>query len=176
MNDTSDWIRSQEKTDEVQYGSNNDGRVNRYRSWKHPPQGWVKCNYDRSFLGADQNAKAGWIVRDNRGTYLGLGQAEAKKVSSAIEAEFQALIISMQNCWCRGYRNIIFGSDSRNVVALVNKLSLNFGLFNWTREVWSWMTKFDDISFTWVPREGNKPADMLATRNLTNQEIFIYHP
>ncbi|CAA7055911.1 unnamed protein product [Microthlaspi erraticum] len=118
----------------------------------------------------------GWLDCSRyRGTYLGSGQAEAKKVSSAIEAEFQALIISMQNCWCQGYRHIIFEGDSRNVVDLVNKSSLNFGLFNWIREVWSWMSKFEDISFTWVPREGNKAADLLATRNLTNHSNFIYH-
>ncbi|CAA7051877.1 unnamed protein product [Microthlaspi erraticum] len=174
MNDASEWIRAQEMTQEAQHQSNNDGREFRHRLWI-TIQGWVKCNYDGSFRGEDHNAKAGWIVRDDRGTYLGSGQAEAKKVSSAIEAEFQALIISMQNCWCQGYRHIIFEGDSRNVVNLVNNSSLNFVLFNWIREVWSWMAKFKDIAFTWVPREGNQAADLLATRNLPNHTNFVYH-
>lgn len=81
----------------------------------------------------------------------------------------------MQNCWIRGYRRVIFEGDCKNLVDLVNNVSLLYGLYNWIREVWRWKEKFDEIYFAWVPRDGNTVADLLATRRMPELTSSICH-
>ncbi|CAA7017010.1 unnamed protein product [Microthlaspi erraticum] len=88
---------------------------------------------------------------------------------------------SLSQCRIVGVKvicHIIFEGDSRNVVNLVNNSSLNFVLFNWIREVWSWMAKFKDIAFTCVPREGNQAAETCWRQEIfqTIQALFIILP
>lgn len=91
MNDTADWLRSQTYDKRPQQeSSRGEGRTTNQR-WERPPQGLVKCNYDGSFSVRDQSSKAGLIIREGRGYYMGTGQGKINKTSCAIEAEFQAL-------------------------------------------------------------------------------------
>lgn len=68
----------------------------------------------------------GWIIRDERGIYLGAEQAKGFSNSTALESEFQALIIAMQNCWVKGYTRVIFEGDCKSLVDILNKNSINF--------------------------------------------------
>lgn len=45
--------------------------------WKKPPQMWIKCNYDGSFV-KNHPAKAGWIIHNDHKNLLGAGQAQGK--------------------------------------------------------------------------------------------------
>lgn len=143
--------------------------------WKRPPNGWLKCNYDGAFHNHNDKSSAGWILRDDTGAYRGSGHAADAKPNSALEGEFQALIMAMQQAWIKGHRKIIFEGDCKNLVDLVNNGSLNFGVYNWIREVWYWKSKFDSILFTWVPRNANRAADCLAKRKLTSSQNSMFY-
>lgn len=91
--------------------------------WKRPPTGWLKCNYDGSFHSHSEKSNAGWIIRDDTGAYRGSGHAADDKPNSALEGEFQALIMAMQQAWIKGHRNIIFEGDCKDLVNLVNNVS-----------------------------------------------------
>lgn len=119
--------------------------------------------------------KAGWIARDENGINIGSGQATGRKFRSALESEFQALIIAMQNAWCKGYKRIIFEGDNQEMINLLNGTTLIFEVFNWLREVRFWENKFDEIKFSWIPRSLNHPTDILVKSDIPNNVYFYYH-
>ncbi|KAL0669271.1 hypothetical protein Bca4012_031975 [Brassica carinata] len=86
----------------------------------------------------------------------------------------------MQNSRSKGYTWIIFEGDSKVLVDLITKKSINFGLYNYIRDIWRWSAKFEDIKFYWIPRENNKAADTLPTQALLVDPIrlsfiHLYH-
>ncbi|CAA7045230.1 unnamed protein product [Microthlaspi erraticum] len=146
------------------------GTGNRNFRWTRPPQGWMKCNFNAG----NANSNAGWIIRDSNGVFKGCGYARNDKPTSALEGELQALIVAMQSTWRRGYRKIIFEGDCKQLVDLMNKDSLHFGLYNWLVEAWFWKTKFEEARIAWVPREANRVADKLAKQNIPSSSMFTF--
>lgn len=59
-------------------------------------------------------------IYDSNGEYKGADQASRNKAKNALESEFQDLIISMQNCWGKGYRRVHFESDCLKMIEIVN--------------------------------------------------------
>ncbi|CAG7898491.1 unnamed protein product [Brassica rapa] len=43
------------------------------------------------------------------------------RTTSALESEFQALLVAMQNAWSKGYRRIIFEGDCQPLANLVSE-------------------------------------------------------
>ncbi|KAG7564560.1 Ribonuclease H-like superfamily, partial [Arabidopsis suecica] len=98
-----------------------------------------------------------------------------KQQCNALESEFQALIISMQNCWSKGYTRVCFEGDNKEVEELLNGNKLNFGMFNWIREVRIWRSRFTDCQFRWCHRSSNVPADLLAKHQIPFNSSFYFH-
>lgn len=162
-NDATEYLNSQENYLEFQKNSARATPVsNRQGLWKRPPYGWIKCNFDGSFRNRHAKSSAGWVLRDNNGVHRGSGQAMDDKETSALEGEFQALIIAMQNAWIHGHRKIIFEGDCKQLVDLMNKVTLNFAMYNWLLEAWYWQNKCHEAIITWIPREENRVAHKLA--------------
>lgn len=135
-------------------------------------------NFDGSFISPTLPSKAGWVIRDDQSTYKGAGQGKGFTIS-ALEAEFQALIMPMQQCWCRGFTKVVFEGDNRKMMDILNAKVLNFGTYNWTREVRWWTTKFKEVMFRWIKRTGNDVADKLAKADIPNDasyEFYYYIP
>ena len=83
----------------IRRGSNDyRGAIPHIRQWKRPPPGWIKCNVDASFVNSEVPSKAGWILRDDRATYRGAGQAIGRCVDTALESELHGILIGMQQC------------------------------------------------------------------------------
>ena len=108
------------------------------QAWKRPRVGYHKCNFDGSSMNATSLSKAGWVVRDERGTFRFAGQALGNMILNAMEAEFQALIIAMQHCWSLSYTKVIFEGDNQKMMDILNNKVLHFCMYNWTREVRWW--------------------------------------
>lgn len=100
--------------------------------WTKPPIGWMKCNYDGSYLN-NQQTKSWWIIRVVTGCYKGAAQATGGHLLSALECEFQALIMALQHVWSKGYRKFVFEGDYKQVMGLMNRQILHFGNFSWIR-------------------------------------------
>ncbi|CAH2051452.1 unnamed protein product [Thlaspi arvense] len=66
---------------------------------------------------------------------MGGGQATTTMVSNALESEAQALIITMQHCWSKGYKQVMFLGDSQVLKNLIDKKELQFGMINWLRDI-----------------------------------------
>lgn len=71
-------------------------------TWRKLPSRFVKCNYDCIFKQNKESSQAAWIIRDSDGFYLRIGQSRSNRCKSPLEAELQALLITMQHVWSRG--------------------------------------------------------------------------
>lgn len=63
--------------------------------WKRPPKDWIKCNTDGSFHNSDTLSQAGWVLRDETGTYKGAVQTVGKKVQNVLESELQSILMAL---------------------------------------------------------------------------------
>lgn len=117
--DAQEWKEAEKMQDESLMYKKHPASQNKHR-WKRPPEGWMKCNVDGSFLNENMISKAGWIVRDDTGSYRGAVQAEGKIVHTSLESELQAILMALQFCWIKGYRRIIIEGDNQKAMQLLN--------------------------------------------------------
>lgn len=96
------------------------------------------------------------------GVFRGAGQATSLYLGNALESEFQSLLYAIQNAWTRGFRKVIFEGDNKILYQILTKSRASFAMFNWLKEVQSWIPYFDEIQFVWTSRKTNTPADILA--------------
>lgn len=156
-------------------GSGVVGRHARQRShWTRPSEGWVKCNVDGSFIQNSLPSQAGWIYRDNRGTYRGVVQAMGGQVQNPLECELQAILMAIQHSWSLGYQKVIVESDCKKAIDILTSKTLHFGLYNWIREIKWWCQRIEAVQFKWINREANRVADKLAISSVQNVS-FIFH-
>ena len=142
--------------------------------WTKPPQGWHKCNYDGTY-NAGLQSKGGWIIRDERGTYLGAGHGIGGLTNNALESELHALIMAMQSCWVKGYKKIVFEGDNKEAGEILNDKISNFAAFNWLRDIRHWRHKFEDCRFVWTRRDCNMAADTLAKEDLPQRLRSLFY-
>ncbi|KAL0730721.1 hypothetical protein Bca4012_026815 [Brassica carinata] len=147
----------------------------RMNAWKRPTTGYIKCNYDGAFSSTNQQAQAGWIIRDVNGSFLGAGQATVHLPQNALESELQAALFALMNCWCKGYTHVILEGDNQNVIKLINKEMVNIEVLNWLRDIWRWGMKFQAIQHVWTNRESNGCADKLAKHTIPFTNSFYFH-
>uniref|UniRef100_A0A494G9K2 Reverse transcriptase domain-containing protein n=1 Tax=Solanum lycopersicum TaxID=4081 RepID=A0A494G9K2_SOLLC len=65
--------------------------------WRRPEAGWIKCNYDGSYIQHLQRTSGTWIIRNELGHYKGAGKIQGTQATSALEAECNSLISAMQH-------------------------------------------------------------------------------
>ena len=129
---------------------------------------------------------AGWVIRDSNGYYLVAGQAKGNKVHNALESEIQALLIAMQFCRSKGYKKIIFEGDNKKIIDIfffrkkkiidiLTKERLHFDVHNWIREMIWWSSKFEEVQYHWIGREGSTVADQLAKKQLPKNISYVFH-
>ena len=112
------------------------------------------------------------MIHGDYGEYKGAGHAKGNMVSSPLEAEYNALIVAMQQCWIRGYTKVIFEGDNKKMIDNLQSRKLQFGLYNWVREARWWSRQFQEVEFKWINRAGNEVADKLA--NMDTLELFEF--
>lgn len=114
---------------------NNITTVQTQGHWRRPPQGWIKCNTDGSFINEETLTTVGWIVRDSNGTYRGVAQAIGKRVQRPLESELQAILMALQHCWSISYRKVIMEIDCKTAKEILQDNKFHFPVYNWTKYI-----------------------------------------
>jgi ribonuclease HI len=131
----------------------------------HPDK--VKVFGDGGSRGNPGPSASGFVIMDmednilvDRGVYLG--------VTTNNQAEYTSLKLALEECLKMGVREVEVYMDS---LLVVNQMKGSFKVRN--RDLWpihdaikQLAAKFDDISFSHVPREFNKLADAAVNRAL----------
>ena len=140
----------------------------------HPDK--VKVFGDGGSRGNPGPSASGFVILDmednvlvDKGIYLG--------VTTNNQAEYTALRLALEECQKMGVKQVDVYMDS---LLVVNQLKGIFKVKN--RDLWpiydaikTLATKFDEISFSHVPREFNKLADAAVNRAL-DEELGITAP
>lgn len=146
-----------------------------HKFWRKPPDGWIKCNVDGSFLRNTVESKAGWVLRNDRGVNMGAVQCVGRKVQSPLESEMHAILMAIQYCWGKVYKKVIIESDCKKAIDILQNRALHFDLYNWTREIHWWQSKMQELKIQWIPREANGVADKLAKGHKPGAPSFVFH-
>ncbi|CAL2227337.1 unnamed protein product [Prunus armeniaca] len=94
----------------------NDGH--RVVRWSPPPTSVYKINIDASWVSCTLQAGLGVVVRNSAGIFMG-GCCVTRLASSAIEAEAHATLKGIKLAVERGFPNVVFESDSNELVQSV---------------------------------------------------------
>ncbi|GAU47116.1 hypothetical protein TSUD_98930 [Trifolium subterraneum] len=84
--------------------------------WTLPPDGWQKCNVDAGFHDDVGKKSVGWCIRDSSSQFVLAGTFWLHGRFSIIEGEAIALMEAMKEVKSRGFANVIFETNSKNVV------------------------------------------------------------
>lgn len=158
--ETKEWVELTKKQSRGTEGQQRSSVISKV--WKAPPQQFVKCNFDAGFNIHSLRANGGWIIRDHRGFPNHWGALELGHAGSPLEAETKALLAALQQAWIRGYTKIVFEGDCDLLITLINEGSNNISIANLLLDIRFWASKFRNIQFTFVKREGNQAAHNLA--------------
>ena len=91
-------------------------------AWNVPPPDFLKINMDASYCKLTQTATMAIIVRDSGGRLV-VGFCFSRPSLSALAAETMALLAGVCIAKARGFKQVIFESDSKNLIDVVNHLS-----------------------------------------------------
>ncbi|XP_057790991.1 uncharacterized protein LOC131008108 [Salvia miltiorrhiza] len=136
--------------------------------WWPPILQWIKVNTDGSALGAPGKIAAGGVFRDNHGCVRGCFHQDGGK-GFAFEAELLAVILAIQIAHERNWRFLWVESDSTYIVNIFGRRDY---LVPW-RFVAAWkktlgLLRDFNLQVTHIYREGNKPADIMASEGVPN--------
>ncbi|XP_023637503.1 uncharacterized protein LOC111830199 [Capsella rubella] len=144
--------------------------------WKPPPQNWVKCNTDGAWNIERPTCGIGWILRNHDKEVLWLGVRALPRVNTVLEAESEALrwtVISMMRL---NYRNVLFESDSQQLVSLVKGESEMQQVDPIIQDIKQMLQHFQGVKLTFIKRESNGVADRIAKESfsLGNNDPILY--
>lgn len=122
----------QMKNDINMFSQKSRNSVRRLRSsrWQPPPAGWLKCNFDCSFSTNNEFAGIGWIVRDEKGSFITAGSAKIRGVKSSLDGEAHTFLYALQNIWIKRWKQVWFEGDSMALTSLINTSGNNMELGN----------------------------------------------
>ncbi|KAL1191792.1 hypothetical protein V5N11_033664 [Cardamine amara subsp. amara] len=145
--------------------------------WQKQPPGYLKCNFDASYIHNNTHIGVGWVLRDEYGIYKLSGSSKLHQGSSPLEAEGMDLLHATQYLWCRGFRKVIIETDCRELHKLLHNQCKIASMESLIIDTRSWADRFANISFTLVPPECNQVADKLAKRAIIQSlasQIYFY--
>jgi ribonuclease HI len=130
--------------------------------WTLPLGGNLKLNTDASFFAGTNSASSGVIVRN----YLGLvvaGSARVFSAPSALVAEALAIRDALVLAYNLNFPHIVVESDSLIVVQCCRGELVRGQITSIINDILTLKGNFIRCGFTWVAREGNKAANIVAS-------------
>ncbi|CAE5960166.1 unnamed protein product [Arabidopsis arenosa] len=144
--------------------------------WRSPPAQWVKCNTDAAWQSDGHLCGLGWVLRNDKSRVLWIGARALPKLKNVLEAELEALrwaVIMMSRF---NYKKIIFESDAKSLIDLLNKDEDWPSLRPSLQDIRAKLQLFEEVKFQYTPRGGNSVADRVARESLsfTNYDPKLY--
>ena len=134
-----------------------------YVLWQSPSFDWLKINFDGSSLQHDGQGGAGFVIRD----YLGRVLVAKSFPLNGITVPVAELIGAWEGCKAAifefGARKLWLEGDALCVIKWIQDISKVDGYAGGLlRDIQDWQCNIDEFKVSYVPREGNGPADYMA--------------
>ncbi|KAL8549734.1 hypothetical protein ACS0TY_008541 [Phlomoides rotata] len=143
--------------------------------WLLPPNPWIKLNTDGSFNRNTGVASGGGLIRDHSGD-LQLAFCMPLEATSSFDAELQALLYGLY--LARQFnRPVWIELDALEVVRLLDTDRPGAWHIQHTlAHVRALMAQIQQTWITHIFREGNRPADYMATMGFGSHALHIVYP
>ncbi|GLU16943.1 hypothetical protein SLE2022_333470 [Rubroshorea leprosula] len=129
-----------------------DGTEDKSQRWSTPPEGIIKCNTDVAVDVKNDVAGLAVVCCNGRGILVD-GLAFKQLVSSVLMAETLALRAAVGWATRNGLKEIIFKSDSKELMQVVNKkVSLPWQIELSALSIWELCKPFSFCEFNYVYR------------------------
>lgn len=139
--------------------------------WSPPFTRWIKCNTDG--VATSITSSCGGIFRDNNANFISCF-AENLGGCSAYHAELLAIMRATEIACQRRWSNIWIESDSSLVVmAFQNDSMIPCSIRNRWKNCVQLLYQMN-FAVTHIYREGNRCADLLASKGLDDQGVRIW--
>ncbi|KAA3472112.1 reverse transcriptase [Gossypium australe] len=131
--------------------------------WKPPLPGIIKLNFDASFVNATNSAIVGVVGRNDRGLIMGACTYQINDAADAFVAESRACERAILFAIDMGFRKIMVEGDSLTVIKKIRaELDDRSVIRPIIRNIRMLAKGFEQISFSFIPRKGNRVAHTLA--------------
>ena len=130
-------------------------------TWSPPPPGWIKLNFDAAIR--EGKTSVAVVDRDQEGICVATW-AEQRIPGSPLFGEASAALMAIQKAAEVGFKNVVIEGDAWNVIEpLRNQVAAPYWSIKSVVEDILYLAKgFDNVNFSFVCREGNEAAHLLA--------------
>ena len=125
-----------------------------------PCPGSLVVRTDAAWSSEANEAGLGWVIFSNAGNSS--FKKPVNRVATPLMAEGLALREAVQTCVTLGVKAVTFQSDSSQLIKAVTGGVTTIELYSVVADIHSFVSVFDSVSFSWIPRERNVIADALA--------------
>ncbi|CAN6573468.1 unnamed protein product [Malus baccata var. baccata] len=131
--------------------------------WTKPKFGTIKVNTDAAWCSSSLRTGVGWVGRDFAGLLQAAGGTGSGFCHSAAAAEALAIRYALLACIEHGFHDIIIESDASSVIKMLKKeVLVDFSIECILGDIEVLVHKLRNVSFAFVPREGNHAAHSVA--------------
>ncbi|CAN6698982.1 unnamed protein product [Malus baccata var. baccata] len=131
--------------------------------WQKPRFGTIKINSDAAWCKDTFRMGLGWLGRDFAGLLQAAGGTGSGFCHSAAAAEASAIRYALLACIDHGFNDIIIESDASLVIKMLKKeVLVDFSIECILGDIEMLVHKLRNVSFAFVPREGNRAAHSVA--------------
>lgn len=138
----------------------NSSRVGKY--WRPPVSGGLKINCDASFNKELKRGYADIIIKGDSGEFIS-GLTKQIWASSPLVAEALALREALFLAVNLGLQVVTFEGDNLDLIKACRKEVSRRDIINILQDIWDMKGNFTRCGFTWVSRQGNMAAHLVAT-------------
>ncbi|KAK5802175.1 hypothetical protein PVK06_029758 [Gossypium arboreum] len=139
-------------------------------NWRPPDFGVIKLNFDAAFQHASRLAVIAVIARDSEGEIVGAKTYLFTDVGDACLAEARTCVRALLFADMRGFRRLIIEGDSLTVIKSIQKKEKDKSVLRpITSQINFLEANFDHVTYTFVPRFGNRTAHTLAMERRRRQ-------
>ncbi|KAK9018022.1 hypothetical protein V6N11_001012 [Hibiscus sabdariffa] len=129
--------------------------------WQRPSTGWVCLSTDGAVSIATGMGSVGGIFRSDDGSWI-LGFNKTIGILRPLQAELWGILLGLQLAWENGFERLLIQSDNREAIKRLNASTASSDPCSLVRSIAALRSRGWATETQWIPREGNKPADMLA--------------
>nr|XP_023927580.1 uncharacterized protein LOC112038979 [Quercus suber] len=129
--------------------------------WKPPPYGWVKLNFDVAVR--EEKISLAIVGRDDKGVLV-FAWTEQIEPSSPLVGKAKAALCAIKRAIENGFSKIIVEGDAWNVIDPLSSAGKtpHWSIMEVITDILDLVKCFEAIVFSFVYREGNVPAHLLA--------------
>jgi hypothetical protein len=148
-------------------------------SWKAPPQGWLKANWDAGLDRKNGRVGLGVVIRDHLGKMWAAKSQTRHGFLDPSAAEAWAARMAVQLCIEMGTRQVQLEGDAMNVIAAINAEGGDTGEWGQiTGDIHCLLRNFSQWEMKYTCRGNNKVAHALAHFAVTDvmDMVWFYTP